>query len=718
MINKYHNHQQLIDDLKNEFYQKVHELKFDKTEMKKINKAIQFAENAHFGQNRKSGEPYLAHLIITATKLCAWKMDYETICAGLLHDVIEDTEVTYNDLLLEFGFDIADIVQTVSKVTQYSKRKRDGVISNNQSNVYIVQVFLSLSKDLRAIVVKLADRTHNMETINFLSYEKQQSIARETLDIYASIAGRMGMYNIKTQLEDMAFKIIDPHSYSLIYKYLRKLESNSQNQWDRIRSQIKNMLDVEAIEHKIEHRIKGIYSIYRKTEKGYLIENIHDIFAMRIIVKDPLQCYLVLGLIHLNFIYIVNAFKDFISSPKWNLYRSIHTTIIVNRFLMEFQIRTEEMHEISQMGLAAHWKYKEGRDYLPLSKKMIDEFLQGREASVEVIKEISKNELFDVFISNDNQFYVSTSKTTILDLAFRYNLEKFPYLANAFLNGEMVSFDSRVHKGDVVHFNYTNITKMEESWIRSTQNIHLINHIENFVKKRNIKIQSNIDKFWSNVQKYLKIPEINENNYKRRLSYLGYKNINDFLEEISKSELDSEIIYNLFSNNKEVWQKSFGIIKKFFAQKIFLNTYFEPPIGIFPDKIVITDCCSKFPYLHLIGVLKNNILKVHRYDCPKANSNQGKRVVINWDKKLLSSDPRQFKVKMKIFGKLTQTITNQILHTMLQHKVLILKVDVEPSLNDLDFKANVIIRINDHNQLSRLINNLKIKGFVKDVEII
>ncbi|MDQ0514157.1 guanosine-3',5'-bis(diphosphate) 3'-pyrophosphohydrolase [Mycoplasmoides fastidiosum] len=715
MIN-YGIYQDRINELKNQLNQLIHEQDFDRTQIKKINKALQFAENAHVSQFRKSGEPYVEHVIITAIKLCEWKMDYETICAGLMHDVIEDTQYTYNDLFLEFGFDVADMVQTVSKVAQYSKRKRGDPKERNNS--YLVQVFLSLSKDLRAIVVKLADRTHNMETINYLKPEKQVSIARETLEIYATIAGRLGMYNIKTRLEDMSFKIINPHDYSLINKHLQKLENNARGQWDRIRAQIKNMLDVEGIEHKIEYRIKGIYSIYKKTEKGYLIENIHDIFAMRIIVKDPLQCYKVLGLIHLNFIYIINAFKDFISSPKWNLYRSIHTTIIVNRFLMEFQIRTEEMHTISQLGLAAHWKYKEGEKYLNLSKKLIDEFLQGREASVNVIKEISKNELFDIFISNDNQFYVSTSKTTILDLAFRYNAEQFPYLASAFLNGENASFDSRVRKGDVVHFNYANLTKIEESWISATQNISLINHIQNIFKKRSISIQNNIDKFLANAQKFLKLPEIHEANYKRRLSYLGYKNISDFLEDVSRAQLDQEVVFNLFSNKEEDWKKSFHFIKKVFSKKIFLNTYFEPPSGIFPDKIVITDCCSKFPDLQLIGILKNNILKVHRFDCPKANVNQGKRVVINWDKKELASEPRLFKVKMKIFGKMTQTITNQILHTMLQHKVLILKIEVEPGLNDLDFKANAIIRINDHNQLSRLINNLKIKGFANEVEII
>lgn len=714
----YYKYQDDVIKIKTEFLALATSHFNDPKQLQLIKKALDYAERAHYGQNRKSGQPYIIHPIITAKYLMEWKMDYETVIGGLLHDLIEDTNITYQQLVLEFDYTIADIVQTVSKVTKYSKKKRDDINEKKLNNMYVVQVFLSMSKDLRAIAVKLADRTHNIETINFLTPTKQVSIAKETLEIYATIAGRLGMYNVKTRLEDLSFKIIDPTSYNSIKKQVSKLEDKIFDTWNRIKNQIKNLLDVENIPYEIQARIKGIYSIWKKMEKGYLPENIHDIFAMRIIVEKDLECYKVLGLIHLNFIYIINAFKDFISLPKWNLYRCIHTTVVVNHFLIEFQIRTKEMHEISQMGLAAHWKYKEKDKYLHVSQKLIDEFLQGRDASVEIIKGISQNQLFDILVQNDNQFYVSSNHTTLLDLAYRYDNNKLKYLVTTFKNGEMVDFDTRIQKGDVVQFHYGKHVTMNESWTQMTQNLSLINHIKWVCQERTRKKLSNLHNFLKECQTYLQVDAIDENNYKKRFNYLNYKNLEDYIDGMKKIAIERETVFDFLSLDEKTWKEAYKILKKKLAIKVYWDTYYEPLEGIAPDKIITSDCCSKYPNNHLVGILKNNVLKVHRHDCNKASMHRGKRVVVNWNMKELAKKPCLFNVKLKIFGNLTPTIANQIAQMLLQHKVIIEKIDIQKHLDHIKFKGDLMLRINNDNQLKKLLEDLIHKKYINNYEII
>ena len=298
--------------------------------IKEIEKAAKFAELKHFGQFRKSGEPYIIHPLATAKILLSWRMDVETIITGILHDVLEDTPTTEQEIQDNFGVDVLNLVKYVTKVSLLSKEnRREHLQKSELENNYIVQVFLSMSEDIRGMIVKLADRYHNMTTIQYLRPDKQKQIASETMDIYAKVAGRLGMYRLKTDLQDLAFEVLNPDEFIATKNRINLIVEVNNSQWHAMIEQIKHILDSYSIEYEIKERLKGIYSTWEKITKNYAIKEIHDIYAIRIIVNDNLECYKVLGLIHLNFKFLKNAFKDYISSPKLNSYQSIHKLELV-----------------------------------------------------------------------------------------------------------------------------------------------------------------------------------------------------------------------------------------------------------------------------------------------------------------------------------------------------------------------------------------------------
>lgn len=438
-----------FEDLK-----KILNTNYPNEDIKVVIKAFQFASEAHRGQKRRTGEDYIYHSLATACRLAKMKMDLPTVAAGLLHDVPEDTDFTFDDIKKNFGSEIYNLVRGVTKLGTLKYRGMERYAEN------LRKMFLAMSKDLRVIIIKLADRLHNMQTLEGVREEKRLRIAQETLEIFAPIANRLGMFRIKTQLEDLAF----PYVYQEEYKWVKDLVQ------DRLKSETKYIAKIQKIAAKelshanIDHvkifgRVKNMYSIYQKLlRKGRDINKIYDLIALRIIVKDVADCYSALGIIHKKWTPLKGRVKDYIAQPKPNGYQSLHTSVFTEfGKVAEFQIRSQAMDEEAEYGIAAHSKYKEigrlGRK--KQNPKWLDQLL-------EIQKTITDNTEFIKHIKNDlflNQIFVFTPKgdvielpenSTPLDFAYHIHTDIGKQCVGAKINDNITSLDSTLKSGDVV----------------------------------------------------------------------------------------------------------------------------------------------------------------------------------------------------------------------------------------------------------------------------
>ena len=328
------------------------------SEEERLYKAYTYAQTAHAGQKRASGEPYFIHPCAVANILMDLGLDEATIAAALLHDVIEDTPATAEDIQREFGSEVLALVDGVTKLEKIVFKSQEDADAEN-----FRKIFVAMAKDVRVIIIKLADRLHNMRSLNFLSHERQQRMASETLEIYAPLAGRLGISQIKCELEDLCLKYLDPESYDYLVYNIRERLTERKEFVARIVEEIKEMMQESGVEGEVFGRPKHFYSIYKKMKnKGKTLDQIYDLTAVRVIVNDVRECYTVLGAIHEKWKPIPGRIKDYIATPKPNKYQSLHTTVMTKFGQpFEIQIRTEAMHKIAEFGIAAHWKYKEGK---------------------------------------------------------------------------------------------------------------------------------------------------------------------------------------------------------------------------------------------------------------------------------------------------------------------------------------------------------------------
>ena len=372
-----------------------------------IKKAYYIAYKAHKGQKRKSGEDYIIHPVEVAIILANYGMDTETIVAGILHDVVEDTDVSIEEIRKNFNNEIAKLVNGVTKISKIAC-----VTQEDKKTENIRKMIVAMAEDIRVIIIKLADRLHNIRTIEYLREQKRRDKALETMEIYAPLAHRLGIRSIKDQLEDLSLKQLDPIGYKEIEEFLKIKKSEREKIVEQIKDNIQNRLHYEENQAHIEGRAKSIYSVYKKAyQKGYSFDEIYDVYAVRIIVDTEHQCYDMLGIIHDMFKPLPNRFKDYISTPKTNMYQSLHTTVIDdNGIIFEVQIRTWEMHYTAEYGIAAHWKYKAGitskdsmEDKLAWVKKLLE-----NQQDVSDIDDIVRTIKYDL---TSDEVYFFTPKT-------------------------------------------------------------------------------------------------------------------------------------------------------------------------------------------------------------------------------------------------------------------------------------------------------------------
>ena len=620
----------------------------------KVKKALEFVEEKHAGQFRKSGDPYVVHPVEVAIILAELGMDRDTVVAGLLHDVLEDTETTYEELKENFGKDVADIVEGVTKLGKIHFKDVETQKAENYR-----KLILAFSKDLRVIFVKLADRLHNMKTLQFFPREKQVRIAKETLEVYVPIANRLGLWRIKTELEDLCFMYLYPKEYEEVKNFVGRSRRELEDYLKRVFiPRLKEELKKAGIQAHVSYRPKHLYGIWQKTlRKGIKLEDVHDILGVRVIVNTVQECYLVLGIVHSVFKPVPGKFDDYISLPKPNLYQSLHTAVIGPKGRMvEVQIRTWEMHERAEKGIAAHWAYKEGKSlkdggvYSWL--KSLVESVQGSKNPQELLENL-KLELFseEVFVfTPKGDLLVLPKGATPVDFAYYIHTEVGNHCAGAKVNGRIVPLNYRLQNGDMVEIITNPNKKPNQEWL-------------NFVvtSKAKSKIKSVLKELER--ERYVQLGRERLELYSQKLG-LGREMLLKRLIEETGAKGEEEVYLLLGS----------GKLSKERVYSLFRKTQKEKPQGKVEDALhidglgkvlhALAECCNPLPGEEVYGVIsKGKGLVIHSKDCPNLNYllkiSPEKVVKVLWDRSQ-GLHPVRIRLLVKdrlgILGEVTTTI--------------------------------------------------------------
>ena len=693
-----------------------------------INKAYDYAYDKHKDQKRKSGEPYFVHVLNVAYELAKLKADPNTICAGLLHDVIEDCDVDKDDFVNQFGEETYTIVEAVSKISNLKfTDEREYQAANHR------KILIAMAKDLRVILVKLVDRLHNMRTLEYLPLEKQQRIAKETLEVYAPIAHRLGIAEIKNELEDLSFYYLEHDKYKEIASLVESKKSERDDQIAIMIADISIILTTKKIPFRIFGRSKHLYSINKKmVTKNKRFDEILDLLAIRIVTKTVTNCYEILGYIHAVYRPIPGRLKDYIAMPKMNLYQSLHTTIVgPDGRIYEVQIRTEDMDQIAERGIAAHWSYKEGESHN--QKKLIEElsWLKAFEDNSDTdAKEYMKDITHDIFNAN---IYCLTPRgrvidlpfgSTPLDFAYRIHTEVGNQTVGALVNGVLVPLNTELKTGDVVELKTNKSSTPSEDWLKIVKSNHAKNKIKAFfVKKEMEDKETSIKLGESLLVEELKKHELDPDEYtdKKNLdkiaTSLQLQSGNDLLyaigcksltpssvvekiSKIGKREIDLSTLLTMTKKNairKENTKSKTGIVVK----------------GVTSMKIALAPCCSPVYGDEITGfVSKGQGIKVHRCDCP--NIVGEKRVIeVEWDQEKPES---KYEACIKIFAKDRSYLLTDLVTVIAQYKASLTSVNSNVNSEDLTATSSMSLMVNDLEHLENIIANLRKVNSVISVE--
>lgn len=475
---------------------------YEENDLLELEHAIDFATKAHSGQMRRSGEPYIIHPLAVADSLIDWGMDIDTVLAGILHDTVEDTEATLNDIENLFGGSVAFLVDGVTKVS----KARSGMKSLEhylpQTTDNLSKLLIAIGQDVRVIIIKLADRLHNLSTLQYMPPQKQQKIARESLEVFAPMADRLGMGRVRMQIEELAFSYLDPKEFQHLKNALKKRLGKSTRKLGRIRNEVEQELKKHHIEIEINGRVKSIYSLHKKLKKvGGNLDDIYDLMALRIIVKDKDTCYQVLGILHSLYQPMVSRIKDYIAIPKPNGYQSLHTTVITpSEQIIEFQIRTYEMHEFAERGLAASFHYHEQKNSKDYSKKKSVSRLPAHLQWITQLQEVASrlrsghtisHDQLNVDLFNDRIFVFSPSGDIYnlpegalpLDFAYLVHSDIGMHAYSFKINGNIHPFDKPLQNGDVVEVVTRKLSLPKTAWLDLVTTSHAREKLRTQLKK-------------------------------------------------------------------------------------------------------------------------------------------------------------------------------------------------------------------------------------------
>ena len=611
------------------------------TDITMIQKAYETAREAHKDQKRKSGEPYIIHPLCVAIILADLELDKETIVAGLLHDAVEDTWMTCDEITREFGPEVALLVDGVTKIGQLSYSK-DKVELQAES---LRKMFLAMAKDIRVILIKLADRLHNMRTLQYMRPEKQQEKARETMDIYAPIAMRLGISKIKVELDDLSLKYLKPDVYyDLVHKVaLRK--SEREQFVGAIVKEVKKHMDDANIKAQVDGRVKHFFSIYKKmVNQDKTIDQIYDLFAVRILVDTVKDCYAALGVIHEMYKPIPGRFKDYIAMPKPNMYQSLHTTLIgPNGQPFEIQIRTYEMHRTAEYGIAAHWKYKESSDGKAPVGKSEEEKLNWLRQILEWQRDMSDNKEFMSLLKNDLDLFADSvycftpqgdvktlpSGSTPVDFAYSVHSAVGNKMVGARVNGKLVPIEYEIKNGDRIEIiTSQNSQGPSRDWLKLVKSTQAKNKINQWFKKE-LK-EDNILKGKEMLAQYARAKGFKITNYTKTqyleavLRKYGFRDWDSVLAAIGHGGLKEGQVFNKLveaydkENKKNLTDEQVLEAASETQEKLHIAKSKSGIVvkGIHDVAVRFSKCCNPIPGDEIVGfVTRGRGITIHRTDC-------------------------------------------------------------------------------------------------------
>ena len=700
-------------------------------DVKLIQKAYNYAKEKHGDQLRKSGEPYIIHPTNVAYTIADLGLDEQTISAALLHDVVEDTDATYEDIVKEFGKEIADMVDGVTKLKQIQHAS----IEENQVENYR-KMFLAMGKDIRVIIIKLADRLHNMRTLEFLRPDRQIAIATETMQLYAPLANRLGLYAMKWELEDLSFKYLYPKEYEDLVKGIEQKREERLKFIQKIMDDIRIQLKKQHIDAEVTGRAKHLYSIYRKMKRdNKTLEQIYDLFALRIIVNSVKDCYAVLGVVHEMYSPMPGRFKDYIAVPKTNMYQSIHTTLLGEKGTpFEVQIRTWDMHRIAEYGIAAHWAYKEANYGSKKGQKVVkvqDDKLAWLRETLEWQQEMQdpqefletlKTELFEdeVYVFTPiGAIKVLPRGATPIDFAYSIHAEIGNKMVGAKINSKMVPIITTIKNGDIVEIITSENSKGPSmDWLKFVKSTSAKSKINSWFKKE--KKEENIEKGKDSIEKELKrigiaYSELFKTEYiAPMLERYKYKNLDDmylavgfgaitanriiarmlieYRKEHKEETKIEEKIEELSTGKKETQKASnSGIIVK----------------GIDNCLVKLSKCCNPLPGDEIIGyITKGRGVSVHRKDCTNVSDllkEENRIIDVKWynDEKKSS-----YTVDIEIFANDRDGLLVDIMKKINDSKVKLLGINARATKERIAI-TDATIEIDSLESLNQLTRELR-----------
>ena len=710
-------------------------------EVELLERCYRFARNAHKGQRRKSGQPYFTHCVKTAEILAELRLDTHTICAGLMHDVLEDTGVTREEMQVRFGTNITNLVEGVTKIGQYklsvsiptpatTNTVEDRVHRQRQAETYR-KLLLATAEDMRVILIKLADRLHNMETLKFLSSEKCQRIAKETLEIYAPIAHRLGIWRIMSRLEDLAFKHLYPIEYRKIAQLLNQKLAEREAYCDKMVKEIRQELEKRNIFADVHGRTKHIYSIYQKMQqKGTPFSEIRDLVGLRILVKSDADCYTALGALHYKWNYHPDRLRDWIGQPKKNGYQSLHTTILDDGKPVEIQIRSYQMHKVAEDGIAAHWSYKEG---LPTSKqgrfifasyKQILEDIQETQDSPHQFIASMKLELFqdEVYIfSPKGDLFTLPAGATVIDFAYKIHTDVGHTCVGAEVNGSVAPIRRVLQSGDQVQIRTQTNGKPSRSWLPYVKTATARSKIKHWFREKDMADALELGKKFLTAE--LRVSYLNARDYLNSpklldiAKQLKLKNLDELFVRIGNGNESATQVVNLLK--PEVSKHEAEAAEKVERTQKTAST---PAIQLENDidlgMMRIMKCCNPIPGDQVVGYLtRGRGVSVHRAGCIRILDEPERLLSVNWLEKSPSQNgdhpPDIYPVKIFVECSDRPGMLGAITTAIAKDKVNIRSGTFQPSTERLGVTASdyLTIDVTGAEQLEKVMQAIRrLKG--------
>ena len=716
------------------------------TDVSLIEKAYKLAVEAHGDQRRKSGEPYIIHPLWVAIILADLEMDKETIAAGMLHDVVEDTKFTEEDIRKEFGAEVALLVDGVTKLGRlsYSSDKLEVQAEN------LRKMFLAMAKDIRVIIIKLADRLHNMRTLQFMTPAKQKEKAKETMDIYAPIAQRLGISKIKTELDDLALKYSQPEVFYDLVNQINARKTEREEFVEQIVDEVSTHMKNAGIRAEVNGRVKHFFSIYKKmVNQDKTVDQIYDLFAVRIIVESVKDCYAALGVIHEMYTPIPGRFKDYIAMPKPNMYQSLHTTLMSSVGQpFEIQIRTEEMHKTAEYGIAAHWKYKESNDGKKSVEAQEEEKLSWLRQILEWQRDMSDNREFLNLIKGDLDLFAEDvycftpqgdvknlpNGSTPIDFAYAIHSAVGNKMVGARVNGKLVNIDYKIQNGDRIEILTSQNSKgPSRDWLNIVKSTQAKNKINQWFKKE-FK-ESNIIRGKDMIATYCKAKSINLTNiiqpkyqeivqkkygfkdWESVLAAIGHGGlkegqvVNRLAEEYGKDhrqaitdEVVLERVAEAAKNKVHIAKSKSGIVVK----------------GIDDMAVRFSRCCNPVPGDEIVGfVTRGRGLSIHRTDCINmihlSEAERARLIPAEWETEVTEKSVGQYLAEIKMYANDQQGLLMEISRIFTEENVDVKSMNVRTSKKGTATIEMGFI-VHGREELERIVKKLQQLSGIIDIE--